>query len=195
MSDKWLDEAIEVAKKMREKTLVNAKNALLDSITGKANKSPFNRGAPYIPAIMRVETFVLAGNIGQALHHFNDKINSNEYQYLSRPHQLIGLNQTTIKIIKVGTWYEREDLDEIHFLLLSYDGHEGILMADSWIPDHDILIRLDKLVNRALQLYNHDYILRAQNIREIYVEYGYIEKRRANHLYDELKNEIRNKNN
>lgn len=149
---------------------------------------------------MRVETFVLAGSIGQALHHFNDKINSTEYQYLSHPNQLRGLGSNTkIKIIKVGTWYERkpEELKEIHHFLLLYEGHEGILMPKSWIPNSDILNKLDKLIHKAAMCRDlsrfGDYNFQACQILDIYTKYGYIEKRRANELYNKLKEyEIRN---
>ncbi len=141
---------------------------------------------------MRVKTFILAKHIGQAASYFDAKLSSNEYIYLDRPDLLRGLHQVQIKIIKVGTWYERnlDELKEMHYVLRSYD-HEGILMPDSWRPDNDILKRLDKLIYKAAllrDLYSFgDYHLEAYKIRDAYTQFGYIQKRRANYLYNKLK--------
>ena len=118
-----------------------------------------------------------------------------EYIYIQSPTQLRGLGQildpndfnvvhkeVEIKIIKVGTWYNRspDELNEINYLLLDY-GHEGILMPKSWKPDSDILNKLDKLLHKAAN-FDH-YYKEACKLRAVYIKYGYIQKRRANEIY------------
>lgn len=128
------------------------------------------------------KTFILAENYSQAFFYFAHKMKSLEYIYIQSPTQLQGLGSVEIKIIKVGTWHNRnsKELNEIHFLLISY-GHEGILMPKSWYPDEDILNKLDKLIHKSS--YFENYHEEAERLREIYIKYGYIQKRRANEIY------------
>lgn len=142
------------------------------------------------------KTFILAENYSQAFFHFSRKMKSREYIYIQSSTQLQGLGRVynprdfsvqkesvEIEIIKVGTWYNRdpEELNTIHFLLKSY-GHEGILVSPFWIPDSDILNKLDKLLQRSSNIDNNTFD-EACKLREVYTKYGYIQKKRANELW------------
>ena len=140
------------------------------------------------------KTFILAENYSQAFFHFAHKLKSGEYIYIHSSVQLEGFRRmydpkdfsaqvVEFEIIKVGTWYNRdpEELKQIDILLKSH-GHEGILMSRFWIPDSDILKKLDKLLKRSSNVDNHTFI-EASKLREIYVKYGCIQKKRANELW------------
>lgn len=142
------------------------------------------------------KTFILAENYSQAFFHFAHKMKSLEYIYIQSPTQLQGLGRVydpkdfsvhkkavEIEIIKVGTWYNRDqaELNEIHLLLTSY-GHDGILASPFWIPDSDILNKLDKLLQKSSNVDNNTFD-EACKLREVYTKYGYIQKRRANELW------------
>lgn len=147
--------------------------------------------------MIKGKTFILAENYSQAFFHFAHKMKSREYIYIQSPTQLQGLGHiydphdfnavkkaVEIKIIKVGTWYNRDpkELNDIHFLLVSY-GHKGILISKSWKPDKDILNKLDKLIQKAADSDKSNYYNEACKLREVYIKYGYIQKRRANEIY------------
>ena len=55
---------------------------------------------------------IIAGTFRQAQEYVKDnKLNRLDYHIISEPYCLKGLRN--VEVIKVGTWFERNDIDEI----------------------------------------------------------------------------------